>query len=128
MAPGDLRRTRLDESRRDLRADAYGDGATRYEATAVRRVDRSRGDALRWLDPLLVEALGRIRYGREQEPRVRVERLGEDLLHRSLLDDLTGVHDHDLVRDVPSAGEVVGDVEERDLPLLLELEHEIEDS
>ncbi len=36
---------------------------------------------------------------------------------RALLDDLAGVHDEDLVGDVPGAREVVRDVEEGDVAL-----------
>jgi hypothetical protein len=56
-----------------------------------------------------------------------MQRVGEHLLDRSALDDLTGVHDEDVFGDVPCAREVMRHIEERDLPLLLELQHQVQD-
>src|SRR6185369_9037067 len=127
MTTGELSRTGLDENRRDLRADTHGDGTPRREATRVGRIDRGCGDSLRRLDRIVPDALRGIRSRGEQELGVRMEWLGKDLLHRPTLDDLTRVHHHDLVGDVAGARKIMGDVEERDLPLLLELDHEVED-
>ena len=68
-----------------------------------------------------LDARSGVRDGGEQQLRVRMQRLGEHLLDRPLLDDLAGVHDEDVVGDVARAREIVRDVEERDLALLLQL-------
>ena len=59
--------------------------------------------------------------------RVRVQRIGEHVFDRPLLDDLARVHDEDVVGDIAGAREIVRDVEERDPALLLELQHQVED-
>ena len=56
-----------------------------------------------------------------------MERLLQHLVDGPLLDDLTRVHDEHVVRDVAGAREVVRDVEEREVALLLEIDHQVED-
>ena len=56
-----------------------------------------------------------------------MQRIGEHLLDRAALDDLPGVHDEDVVRDVARAGEIVRDVQKREAVLFLQLQHEIQD-
>ena len=56
-----------------------------------------------------------------------MQRVREHLLDGPLLDDLARVHDEDVVGDVARAREVVRDVEERDLMLLLQLRHQVQD-
>ncbi len=56
-----------------------------------------------------------------------MEGIGEHLLDRPAFDDLSCVHDEDVVRDVARAREVVRDVEERDAALLLEPDHQVQD-
>src|SRR5215467_8916431 len=110
-----MARPRLDERGSPLRTDVDRERAPRDEAAALDRIDRGRGPSLSMLDALEVQLLRRIRNGGEQEPRVRMERVGEHLLDRAVLDDLPGVHDEDVVCEVARAREVVRDVEERDL-------------
>ena len=90
------------------------------------RVDGGGGETLAHLDALAL-AKPRVGHGREQQPRVRMQRIGEHLLDRALLDDLPRVHHEDVVGDVARAREVVRDVEERDPPLLLQLQHQVQD-
>src|SRR3954471_20262617 len=106
-----LRRPCFDELRSELRADGRGKRAAGDEAAAWRRIDRDRGMAP-LLDALRPQARRRIGDGCEQQPCVRVEWLGQHLLDGAALDDLPGVHDEDVVRDVASAPEIVRDVEE----------------
>ena len=47
----------------------------------------------------------------DEQLRVRMGRLLGDLLGRAALHDLAGVHDQDLVGEVPGRGDVVGDVQ-----------------
>src|SRR5215813_8184126 len=54
-----------------------------------------------------------IRHRREQQLGVRVLGVGEHVLDRPGFGDLARVHDDQAVGDVPGAGEVVGDVEDR---------------
>ena len=109
------------------RADVDRERAARDEAAARGRIDRRGGESLAHLDPVRLETcLGVGRRG-EQQPRVRVERVGQHILDRPLLDDLAGVHHENVVGDVARTREIVRDVEERDLPLLLELEHQVQD-
>src|SRR5689334_11399181 len=53
-----------------------------------------------------------------QSARVGVARPGDETRHAAALDDLPGVHDGDVVGDLPQEGEVVADVESRQLALL----------
>src|SRR5579864_7415149 len=120
MAARGLARMRLDELRRHDGADRNGERATRDEAASLDGVDGGRRARPAVFDPLPVD-------GGEQEARVRMQRLSEHLLDGAAFDDLARVHHEDVVRDVAGAGEIVRDVEERDVALLLELEHEIQD-
>ena len=54
-------------------------------------------------------------------------RIGQHVLDRPLLDDLAGVHHEDVVREIARAREIVRDVEERDLPFRLQLQHQVQD-
>ncbi len=56
-----------------------------------------------------------------------MQRVGQNLLDRSALDDLPRVHDEDVVGDVARAREIVSDVEERDAAFLLQHQHQVED-
>ena len=56
-----------------------------------------------------------------------MQRIGEHLLDRPLLDDLARVHHEDLVGDVARCRQVVRDVEEREVALLFQLQHQVED-
>src|SRR6476620_579757 len=50
-----------------------------------------------------------LRLRREQRSGIGMFRRGENLLHRSLLDDLAAIHDADHVRDAANDAEIVGD-------------------
>src|SRR5689334_7788584 len=84
-------------------------GATR------RSTGRSRHRSILPSNPEL--APERVWVGRrgDQQPRVLVAWSLRYLLGRSALDDLALVHDQDLVGEVPSRGDVVRDVEDREV-------------
>ena len=86
-----------------------------------RRRGRRRRGATGGPPVLEPQALARVGDGREQEPRVRVQRVLEHLFGRAALDDLARVHDEHLVGDVARAREIVRDVEEGEVALLLQL-------
>ena len=69
----------------------------------------------------------RIRDRREEEARVRVQRILQHRFDRPLLDDLPGVHHEHLVGDVASTREIVRDVEEGEITLLLQRQHQVQD-
>ena len=71
---------------------------------------------------------GRVGNRLEQQARVRMQGALEHALCRALLDDLPRVHDEHVVRDVTRAGEIVGDVEEREVLVLLQVEHQVENA
>jgi hypothetical protein len=75
-----------------------------------------RADQAGWLAvvSLVVRLVKQVRVGssRAQQPCVRVCGVPGHLLGRSLLDELAGVHDQDVVGEVPGAGDVVGDVKQ----------------
>jgi len=50
------------------------------------------------------------------------------LIREAAFDDLAGVHHHHLVRHVSGAGDVVGDVQECQVPLLLQAKHQVHDA
>src|SRR3954453_20303114 len=105
MAARRLVPARLYEWWRDARAHVDREGATPDEAAAWRRVDRGcRLSGADW-NPLLLER-ARVGHRREQELRVRVQRVGEHLLDRPALDDLARVHHEHVVGDVARAREV----------------------
>src|SRR5208282_3047676 len=53
----------------------------------------------------------RVRRRGDEQLRVGMRRVLGDLLGRTALDDLPGVHDQHLVREVARRGDVMGDVE-----------------
>ena len=57
----------------------------------------------------------------EQSPGVGVLRVVEDLVERRILDDLAGVHDHDAVGDLGDHPEVVGDQDDGQVAVAVEL-------
>ena len=56
-----------------------------------------------------------------------MQRALQHALGGALLDDLAGVHDEHVVGDVARAREVVGDVEEREVLVFLQVEDQVED-
>jgi hypothetical protein len=63
----------------------------------------------------------------EQRDRVRVERVVVEIVRGRELHDLPQVHHRDPVRDVPDDREVVRDEEVRELEVLLQLLHQVDD-
>src|SRR5687768_5439778 len=115
----------LDELRRPLGADADRERAALDEAAAGHGADDAVvGAAYRQL--VDTQARTRIRHGREEQARVRMQRALEHRFRWPALDDLTRVHDEHLVGDVARAREVVRDVEEGELALLLQLQHQVQ--
>ncbi len=72
-------------------------------------------------------ALGGIRQGGEKHLRVGVQRTGEELLRRRLLDDLAGVHQRHLVRHLRDDAQVVRDQQHRHAALDLKIAQQVED-
>ena len=95
------------------RALIDGDRAAPAEAAAGSRIDHSRRLAAVGARRDR-ERCSRVGHGREQELGVRMLGVGQHGLDRAGLDDPAGVHHHHPVGDVAGAGDVVGDVEERD--------------
>ena len=126
MAARPLGWTGFDELGRSLGADGDRERAALDEAAACDRVDAGvmRAPDRDVLEP---QAGPRIGDGREEQARVRVQRVLQHCFGRPLLDDLPGVHDEHLVGDVAGAREVVRDVEEREVAILLEREHQVQD-
>src|SRR5512132_1105663 len=69
----------------------------------------------------------RLRDGMQKSAGVRMLRVGVDRFRGADLDDPTEVQDGDPVAEELRCGEIVGDVQEREAELSLELEHELED-
>jgi hypothetical protein len=69
----------------------------------------------------------RVRRGRGEQPGVRVRRAQDHLVGRAVLDDLPPVHHHDPGREVPRGGQVVGDVQQREVALPLQPVEQVED-
>ena len=103
-----------------------GDRAPVVEPAAGLGIDRL-GDAALDLDrrPFVVG----IGHGnrRQQRLRVRVQRVGQQLLGRGQLNDLAEVHDGDAVTHVAGYRQVMGDVEIGHVEPVGQLEHEVHD-
>ncbi len=76
----------------------------------------------------LVERTLGIRHSREKELCVGMAWRSQQLLGRTHLDDVTGVHDDDPVGDVAGGGEVVGDVQDRHALTGTQVGHHVEDT
>src|SRR6266700_5895291 len=76
-----------DELGRGVRADIDAERAAAGEPAALRRVDRSRCNALADLDAVVCNG-GRVGNRVDQQLRVRMQRGLEHAFGRSLLDDL----------------------------------------
>ena len=92
------------------------------EAAAGGRVD-GRGDVTGEADALAALRLVAVGLGDggQKGVGVGVTRAAVDGVAVADLDDLAEVHDRDALREVPHDGQVVGDEEERDAQLLLDL-------
>ena len=89
----------------------------------VRQRRRQPGDRRQPLRPRPVDPRDRA----QQAPRVRVLRVVEDLVERSLLHDPARVHDRDPVGDVGHHPEVVRHEDDRGAGLVAELAHPLQD-
>ena len=118
----------LQQRRLDRRADLLGQRAAGAEAAARRRVDRARDVALEPdpLAPTTDRGLLDVGHRRQQRLRVGVVRRGVERLPVGDLDDLAEVHHRDLGAEVPDHGEVVGDEEERDVELALQVLQQVD--
>ena len=103
------------------------EGAARPEAASLSRIDDLRRLAHVCGIGEAEQRRPRVGNGGEEQLRVRMLRTLDDLLRRSLLDDVAGVEDEHAVRDVAGASDVVRDVEERDAFAIAQLTHEVED-
>jgi hypothetical protein len=113
MAGGKLVRRHLAQLRRNGLALFNGIGTARLKATTWLRVHDLRrftsvdGDGV-------IERTTWIGNRGEKEFRVGMARIRQDLLGRTYLDDVAGVHDDDPVSNVASRGEIVRDVKNGD--------------
>src|SRR5262245_17111487 len=80
--------------------------AAGVEAAAQGRADQVRRQALDRAQPLVAERV-HPRDRAQERPRVRVLRPLEDVVHRSLLHDLPGVHDQDPIAETGDHAQVV---------------------
>jgi hypothetical protein len=80
-------------------------------------------------DRSLAQAVGRVGFGhgRQQRPRVGVERVGDEVGRGCQLHDAAGVHDGDALREMACAGKVVGDVQDGQVVQRLQLVEQVED-
>jgi hypothetical protein len=126
MAGHLLSRPDLGEHRRDLRAGVDGERAAPAEPAARHRVDDL--GRLTAVSPGFDGGQRRPRVGHRghEQLSVRVPGVGEHVLDRPGLGDLPGVHHDQLVRHVPRAGDVVGDVQDGHSLLITQLSHQVE--
>ena len=99
--------------------------AARVEPAAAGRRQQRRRRAGNLDEPVDVGLEARQRA--EQAPRVRVQRMLEELVDRRLLGHARRVHDDDLVGDLGDDAEVVRDHDDRGAVVVLELVHQLED-
>src|SRR5262245_56609521 len=119
-------RTELPQLGFDGLAALDGHRAAGMELAARRKPERVGDGALDHVEALSL--LGRERRPRlEKAVRVRVERMGEELLHGRVLHDLRRVHDGDVVGELGHHAQVVGDDHDRHAEFRLQVAHEIED-
>ena len=126
-------RDQLGQRRLGGPADLLGLPAPGVEAARGRGQQRARyvalqPDALASL-PLTRRAAERLGYRnrRQQRHRVRVPRLGVQLVPVGEFDDLTQVHDRHLVADVPDHGQVVRDHHVGQAQLVLQVLEQVDD-
>src|SRR3989442_9496451 len=123
MAGGGLAWPILDHRRFFPSADVLGVRAARVEATAARRGEEARREAVD-----RTELLRRHRDGAREEPlRVRMDRTAENRLDRADLDELARIHDRDAVAHLRDDTEVVRDQEERHRIGAAEVAEDLED-
>ncbi len=68
-----------------------------------------------------LSAPGFARRGGEKPRRIGMTRLGEERLRRCLLDDAAGIHHDDLLAHFRDHAEIVGDQQDRDIEVALQL-------
>ena len=111
-----------------LAADLLGNGATRVETAARRRIDGRRRIAGK--DDALASLLNvRIRHGNggQQRLSIRMMGLGVERLPVRKLDHLTQIHNGNAIGDVLHNGKVVSDEQIRGAKLVLELFQQVQD-
>src|SRR3954447_9174346 len=109
--------------REHLAAVVLGEVAARVEEAALRAAARQRGMARDADDRPLARD---VRDRPEQPARVGVARVREHPLAWAGLDDAPGVHHRDAVGELGDHGEVVADVERRDLMAAAQVAHGLE--
>ena len=97
--------------------DRHGKFAPRSEGTTGWQVEKVRGRTLDAFES--TQWLAQRREGQTQTAGVRVTGTGVESCRGANLDDLSGVHDRYLVRDLHEEGQVVGDENDRESESLL---------
>ena len=100
-------------------------GTTSMEPACLRWVERTWYFSADW-DVAADMAWVGDWYGRDQGLSIGMERIHDHLICRAHLHDLPKVHYGESVTNMLRKGEVVGDVDERDLTFLDEFEHRVE--
>ena len=124
-----LRPARLEEVAEVSRlppAHFEGLRAARMKRAAERRTRRVRHLAAREVTRHAAHWIG-LRDGTQQRLRVRMFRVRVDRVCRADLHDPPQVHDRDAIAEELRRREIVRDVEIREVELVLELEHQLED-
>src|SRR6185312_15872383 len=97
----------FDEHRRDVRASFDGKRTPCEKAAAVGRIHGRGGATTPQYDRFAAQLLGWVRHSRKEQSRVRMQWRRKDVLRRSVLHDLSCVHDENVVGDVTGTGEIV---------------------
>jgi len=114
----------LEERRLLLEVDLHGVLVAGREGVALGRIDhvgRHAGNAHQLLGGL------QVRHGSQQGTGIGMGGREEDLLRSALLHDLAGIHDVDAVGHVGHHAHVVGDEDNGQVPLPLDLVDEVQD-
>src|ERR1043166_2807314 len=109
-----------------LQTPLNGELATRVKPAAHGHAHRVRGhalDRLQWQVSLSIEA----RHGAKKSPRVRMFRMGEDILGRTLLDNPAGVHHNDPLAHAGDDTEVMRYEDGRRAQILVDMLEELQD-
>ena len=106
MASGEMPLTVFTVLGRDVLTDLLGVGASGVEATASRRICGGGNVAVQH-DAVHLNVWVRVRDRREQRPRVRMERMREDVLLAAEFHHRAEVHNADLIRNELDDREIV---------------------
>ncbi|EAP75187.1 hypothetical protein ISM_11385 [Roseovarius nubinhibens ISM] len=102
-------------------------GATGAEGTARDLADERRHDARNGAERRAAFGLAGLRDAAQQAARVGMARRGKDVLGRTGLDQLTGIHHRHLVGDPRHHAEIMGDQDHRHVHLFGEIDQEPQD-